>query len=172
MKIDKYYITLTILVFVQILICNYINLSPLIMVSILPVIILCLPVNCSCILSMVLAFACGLATDCLADGLPGLNALSLVAVAFIRRPTLKIIFSNGLFARKENLSCHKHGIGRIVLALIMVQSVFLILYIIADGAGMRPFSFNLLRFLTSLAIGSLVSTTLLPLLANGNDNKG
>lgn len=168
MKINNYYITFTILVFVQILICNYVNLSPLVTISILPVIILCLPVGCSSLLTMALAFAAGFAVDYLADGLMGLNVLALVPVAFLRRQILSIVFGNGLFARNENLSYHKHGTGRIVLALAMAQSIFLIIYIIADGAGMRPFSFNLLRFITSLFAGCLVSTALLPLLAKDN----
>lgn len=168
MKINNYYMTFVIFVFIQILICNYVNLSPLITISILPVIILCLPVECSGILTMVLAFVSGLAVDYLADGLLGLNALALVPAAFLRRRILAMIFGNGLFARNENLSCHKHGIGRISLALVMVQSIFLTIYIIADGAGMRPFSFNLLRFVTSLLAGGLVSIALLSLLANNN----
>lgn len=170
MKINNYYISFVILVFVQILICNYVNLSPLVTISILPVIILCLPVGCSVLFTMALAFISGLAVDYLADGLLGLNTLALVPVAFLRRPVLDIVFGNGLFARNENLSYHKHGIGKICLALVMVQAVFLIVYIIADGAGMRPFSFNLLRFILSLLAGGLVSTALLSLLTNDNKN--
>ena len=170
MKINSYYISLVIMVIVQILICNYVNLSPIVTISILPVVILCLPIKTGSISAMALAFISGLAVDLLADGILGLNALALVPVAFLRREVLTSIFGSGIFAMKENLSYHKHGIGRIAIALVFVQALFLIIYIIADGAGTRPLAFNLVRFTASLITGSLLSMALVFILTNDDRN--
>lgn len=168
MKINKFYITFVLLVFVQILICNYVNLSPLVTLSILPVIILFLPVDCSCLLALILAFASGITVDFLSEGIHGLNALALVPVAYLRKPILEAVFGNGIYDRKENISYRKHGYGRIAIALALVQTIFLIIYIIADGAGTRPFIFNLGRFFISFFAGCLVSMLMVPLLTENN----
>ena len=65
-----------------------------------------------------------------------------------------------VFARNEDFSIKKSGLGKVSIALIIAQALFLLVYILADGAGTRPFSFNLLRFVLSLAAGYGVSILL------------
>jgi len=80
MRHDRF-LTYTIIVIAQMLICNYLHLSHYVTVSILPVAILCLPSRVESIPAMLIAFATGLAVDLLSDGLTGLNTLALVPVA-------------------------------------------------------------------------------------------
>ena len=40
-----------------------------------------------------------------------------------------------------------------------MQSIFLLIYIVADGAGTRPFWFNAARFGASLAAGYVLAMT-------------
>ena len=47
----------------------------------------------------------------------------------------------------------KHGIGKVTFALLIVQGIFLIVYIWADGGPARPLVFNLIRFAASLVAG-------------------
>ena len=72
------------LVIGQILICNFINTGPYLMLSVLPALILCLPPGIPVSLLMLMAAISGLAVDWLAEGITGLNMAALVPVAFVR----------------------------------------------------------------------------------------
>lgn len=158
----KSYTTLVyiLLVVVQILLCNYFHVTPYITLSILPVMILCLPLKISTVAAMFIAFATGLSVDFLAEGLIGINALALVPVAYVRKSLIGFVFGGDLISRGEDFSIRKNGLGEVSMAILLVQSLFLLIYIIADGAGTRPFWFNAARFGASLAAGYLVALLL------------
>ena len=150
MRKAEFYLVYVLLTVAQMLLCNYLHVSPYLMLSILPVMVLCIPIRVPTVWAMVIAFLTGLAVDLLAEGVLGLNVLALVPVAF---------------ARKEDFSVRKNGFGEVALAVFLVQALFLAVYIWADGAGTRPFSFNAIRFGVSLAAGVLVSLLVIDLLA-------
>ena len=145
------------LVIGQILICNFINTGPYLMLSVLPALILCLPPGIPVSLLMLMAAISGLAVDWLAEGIVGLNMLAAVPVAFIRNFTVSLLFGKDKTDRAEGISIRKNGFLRVSAAIIICQSVFSAIYIIADGAGARPFWFNASRFGASLAAGWLLS---------------
>ena len=165
MRKTGYYFVFLLLVVVQMLICNYLNLSAYLMLSILPVMVLCVPLRLPTFWTMLLAFVTGLAVDLLSEGLLGLNALALVPVAFVRKEVIRLIFGDELFARKEDFSLRKNGFGKVALAIFLVQALFLLIYIWADGAGTRPFAFNAIRFGISLAAGWILSLLIVDILA-------
>ncbi|MCI1640119.1 MAG: hypothetical protein LKI42_02450 [Bacteroidales bacterium] len=166
MRRHNFIIIYLLMVVVQILICNYFHLSAYIMLSILPVIILCLPTKIGTVPAMLIAFATGLAVDALSEGMLGINTLSLVPVAFIRKSMINLIFGNELFERKDNISIRKFGYGKVSFAILVVQSVFLLIYIYADGAGTRPLLFNAIRFFLSLLSGYLLSLLIVDIIAS------
>ena len=168
MRQYRYIMTFLLLVVLQIIICNYLNLSQYLSLSVLPMAIMLLPIGCGTVTAMLIAFASGLAVDFLCDGLPGLQALSLVAVAYARTGIIRLVFGSEVFARKENISISKHGLGKVALALAMAQAIFLVIYIIADGAATRPLWFNSLKWLLSVLLGVLVSLVITPLVAPDN----
>ena len=94
MRKTGYYFVFFLLVAVQMLICNYLNLSAWLMLSILPVMILCVPLRLPTFWTMLLAFVTGCAVDLLAEGHLGLNALALVPVAFVRKEVIRLIFGD------------------------------------------------------------------------------
>lgn len=145
------------LVIIQILITNYCRFSTLTTVSILPVMILCLPLSVGTIPAMFIAFATGLATDWLSEGILGINALALVPVAAVRKPVILLLLGKDLIERQEPISIQKNGLAKIFGAIVVLQAVFLAVYITADGAGVRPFWFNAARFAVSLAAGAVLS---------------
>ena len=153
MRKGSYYFVFLLLVAVQMLICNYLNLSPYLTLSILPVLILCVPLRLPTFWTLLLAFATGSAVDLLSEGLLGLNALALVPVAFVR---------------KEVISVRKNGFGKVALAIFLVQALFLAIYIWADGAGTRTLAFNAIRFGVSLAAGWALSLLVIDILAPDN----
>ena len=157
MKESRFFLTYAMVVLVQILICNYLNLSLFVALSLLPVIVLFIPIRYSTSLALFVAFISGLAVDYFAEGLVGLNALALLPVAFCRKSIIKLVFGSEVIARVENLSFHKNGIPHMLTGIIISTSIFLAIYIWADGAGMRPAWFNLTKFGASLILSSLIS---------------
>ncbi len=156
------------LVVAQILICNFINTGPYVFISILPVLVLCLPLNIPSVLLMLVAAACGLAVDWMAEGIVGLNMLALVPVAFIRNFTVTLLFGRDRKDRTEDFSMKKNGFLRVSAAILLCQAVFLAVYIIADGAGTRPFLSCLLRFASSLACGYILSLPVFNILTSND----
>lgn len=165
MNRNHFFLSYLLLLILQMLLSNYFNLSPYISLSILPVMILMLPIRYGTVFAMLLAFASGLAVDWLSEGVIGLNALALVPVALARKGIIYLVFGSEFFVRKENISLRKHGFAKMSVAIVMAQSLFLLIYIWADGAATRPFSFNATRFFVSLIAGWLLSLLLSKALA-------
>ena len=82
MRRSNFFLVYLLLVVAQILICNYFHLTPYVTLSLLPVMVLCLPVRVSTLGALFIAFATGMSVDFLAEGLPGLNTLALLPVGY------------------------------------------------------------------------------------------
>lgn len=165
MKKSGFWLIYIILLVAQLLLSTYANFTPYVMVTLLPVMVLCMPIRMHAILAMVIAFASGLSVDLLSEGLLGLNALALVPVAFARNAIIRLIFGRELFAREEDFSIHRNGFGKVLVALVLSVALFLAIYIWADGAGTRPLLFNAIRFGASLVASTLLSLLVVNLLA-------
>ncbi len=150
----------------QVLLCNYFQFTPYAMLTLLPAMILCVPLTVSTVGCMFLAFASGLAVDWLAEGIIGLSASALVPVALLRKPVIRIFFGEDLITRKDSFSLRKYGMAKVSAAVITCLVVFLTIYIFLDGAGTRPLWFNLIRggvtLLCSYLVSMIVVNTLTP----------
>ena len=155
----------TLLVICQILICNYFQFSPYAMLSILPVMTLCMPLNISTVRCMLTAFVSALAADWLSEGIIGLNAASILPVALLRKPVIRIFFGEDLITRQDSFSISKYGFAKVSAAIMTVTLIFLTIYIILDGAGTKDVWFNLTRGAVSLAASYLVSLIVINTLA-------
>lgn len=157
--------TYILMVIAQMILSNYFHFTPFAMLTILPAMVLCIPTKVNTFLAMIIAFATGLAVDLFAEGALGINALSLVPVAFLRKTLIGTIFGVEPFEQKENLTIKKYGFARVSFAIILVTAVFLIIYILADSAGTRPLWFLGTKFGLSLLASYLVSIILVNLLS-------
>lgn len=151
MKNPTFGIAYILLVIAQIIICNYFQFSPYFVISILPAMVLCVPLTIGTNVCMLIAFATGLSVDWLAEGLIGINAASLIPVAYARKTIIRVFLGEDLISRKDSFSFRKNGIGKIMTAILVAYSIFFIVYVILDGAGLRTFWFNLLRVVLSIA---------------------
>ena len=165
MKKSGFWLIYIILLVAQLLLSTYANFTPYVMVTLLPVMVFCMPIRMDTILAMVIAFASGLSVDLLSEGLLGLNALALVPVAFARNFIIRLIFGRELFAREEDFSIHRNGFWKVLVAIVLSVALFLAIYIWADGAGTRPLLFNAIRFGASLVASTLLSLLVVNLLA-------
>ena len=165
MRKPEFWIVYLLLLVAQLLLSNYFHVTPYIMLTILPVMVLSISIRIGSAGAMLIAFATGLVVDWLSEGVLGLNALALVPVGYLRNPIIRLVFGNEVFARGEDFSLQRSGIGKVSLALLLAQGAFLLVYIWADGAGVRPFWFNAARFGASLAAGFALSLCTLQVLA-------
>ena len=141
----------------QVLLWNFCNFTPLLVIALLPVMILGLPLKCSTVSSMLIAFASGFAVDFLTGAPLGLTCLALVPVAFVRRWVLAAVFGNEIFSRGEEISSGRLGWSKMLLAAVMLNALFLLIYIIADSAGTVPLWAMIVKFIASLALSSALA---------------
>lgn len=160
-----FWIAYILLLVAQLLLSNYFHVTPYIFLTILPVMVLCIPIRVGTVWAMFIACLSGLTVDFLSEGVIGLNALSLIPVAYARNGIIGLIFGPELFARKEDFSVGRCGFGKVAMALFLSLLIFLVIYIWADGAGTRPLWFNGLRLGASLAASFVVSLLTLGALA-------
>jgi hypothetical protein len=165
MKRGEFWIAYVLLLVAQLLLSNYFHVTPYIFLTILPVMVLCIPIRMGTVGAMFVAALTGLAVDYLSEGVLGLNALALIPVAFARNGIIGLVFGRELFARKEDFSVERCGFGKVAMALFLSTLLFLVIYIWADGAGTRPLWFNGLRLAASLGASFVVSLLTLGVLA-------
>ena len=134
----------------QMIICNYFQFTPYIVMTILPAMVLCMPLTIRTPMCMIIAFASGLAVDWLAEGLIGINAASLVPVALARKSIIRIFLGEDLITRSDSFSFNKYSTAKVSAAIMTSIALFLAIYIILDGAGTRPLWFNIAYFGASL----------------------
>jgi len=167
--VQNFGILFTCLLVAQMVISNYFNFGPYVLLSVLPAMIICLPVSIDTIWTMIIAFASGLLIDCTSDGLPGLNAMALVPVALSHKTIIRFFLGEDLLNRGEDFSFKKNGAAKISWAIIAAQTMFFIIYILGDGAGVRPLWFNLARFAGGMLCSLPMSLITANILTSGNN---
>ena len=171
MKGSRFILVYVILVIAQILLRNYCNFTQYLAISFLPAMIMCLPLDKSTVSGMFIAFITGFIVDFLTDGQLGLTILALVPVALVRRWVILAVFGEEVFSSGENISFNRQGAEKIFLSIFMLTSIFMLVFIAADGAGTRPFWFNLVKFLISVLLSSAVSYFIAKLLCADYDSR-
>ena len=157
MKGQNFGLLFFLLVIGQVILCNFPNLGPYITLSLLPAMILCVPLTVSTPMCMLLAFATGLSVDWLSEGLIGINAAALIPVALMRKPLIRFFLGEDIITRSDSFSIRKNGAGKISTILLLSILIFLSIYIFLDGAGTRPLEFNAIRLGVSLVCNYLLA---------------
>lgn len=151
MKTQNFGLLYFLMVLGQMVLCNFADFSPFVMLTMLPAMVICVPLSVSTPACMLLAFATGLSVDWLSEGLIGINAASLVPVALMRKPLIRFFLGEDIITRSDSFSFRKNGLSKISFILIISTLIFLSIYVFLDGAGTRPAWFNLTRTGASLA---------------------
>ena len=161
---NRFVLTYVLLVIAQMLLCNYFHFTPYIMLTILPIMVFCIPTRVSVFWTLIIAFVTGLAVDYFAEGIIGLNAAALLPVAILRRTLIEAIFGPEPFEQEENITVKKYGLAKVSLAIFIITAIFLLIYNIADCAGTRPFIFILAKVCLSLLASYILSLLAINLL--------
>lgn len=167
MKISQNFgILYTLMVIGQVILCNYTQLGPYILLSMLPAMVLCIPTSVSTISCMLIAFASGLSVDWLSEGLLGLNTAAILPVALARKSIIKVFMGEDLISRGDSFSYRKNGFAKISAAHSICLITFLSIYIILDVAGTLPTGFCIIKgivsFICNFFLAILVTNILSP----------
>ncbi len=162
---NRFVLTYVLLVIAQMLLCNYFHFTPYVMLTILPIMVFCIPTRVSVFWTLIIAFVTGLAVDYFAEGIIGLNAAALLPVAILRRTLIEAIFGPEPFEQEENITVKKYGLAKVSLAIFIITAIFLLIYNIADCAGTRPFIFILAKVCLSLLASYILSLLAINLLS-------
>ena len=159
-------IVFSVLVFiVQLIICNYVHISPLVGIYLLPLIIFCLPLNWRPVSVMVISFGLGLLLDLLSGGLLGLNAGAAVFAAALRKFSYRVSVSRD--RQDKTIFATPRTVGAVKFYAFL--SCGTVLYTAAcvalDCITFRSGTFILAKFalssLVSLAVSFIISFSFL-----------
>lgn len=156
MTSGKFLILTFIVLLIQLFVAEFINLSTLLYIVITPLPILMLPYNFNNSLIMVIAFAIGLLTDLSYDGVMGLNAAALVAVAFFRKPVVKLVVSKTTRENLTEINSHTLGRSSLTVILLLLYSLFFLFYIALDNVLYFSFVYTLARFIINVIVNTFI----------------
>jgi rod shape-determining protein MreD len=145
---------------VQLAISNFLNLGPWITISLIPFLILQIPLQRTPHVVMLSAFGLGLLLDWLSAGVLGLNAFAALMAAAPRRLLYRLIV-NG--ERQEPLwipLLRDTGLLKYLNYLLSLTAIYLAAFILLDCVSVRPFGFILVKFVVSTLISTLLGLLL------------
>lgn len=154
------YITLGAIVIVcQILVSEYVNIWAVLYIAVFPQFIILLPPTMNRSAYMLVAFILGLSIDLFADGVLGLNAAALTAMAYFRPSILKLTIPKASFENYENQPLIPRTVELPKLALIntMLLAVFFTVYVLLDSAATFTFGYTMLKIFLCIAANSIIT---------------
>ena len=157
MRTQSFGVLFVLMLLGQMILCNFAGFSPYVMLTLLPAMIICVPLTVSTPMCMLIAFASGLSVDWLSEGIIGLNASALIPVSLMRKPLIRFFLGEDLIVRSDSFSFRKNGTGKISLVMGVSLVIFLSIYIFLDGAGTRPVWFNMTRFGVSFVCNMILA---------------
>ncbi len=149
-----------ILVFLlQLAISNYLNLGPWITISLIPFLIVQIPLQRSPHVVMLAAFGLGLLLDWLSAGVLGLNAFAAVMAAAPRRILYRLLINDEQDSTWIPL-IRTAGIDKYLKYLLILTAIYLAAFILLDCMSVRPFWFILVKFVASTLVSTLLGLLL------------
>ena len=145
---------------IQLAISNFLNLGTWITISLIPFLILQIPLQRTPHVVMLSAFGLGLLLDWLSAGVLGLNAFAALMAAAPRRLLYRLII-NG--ERKDVLwipLLRDTGLPKYLNYLLSLTAIYLAAFILLDCVSVRPFGFILVKFVASTLVSSLLGLLL------------
>ncbi len=146
----RYLISGALILFVQFLLCEFVNIWPPLYIAIIPIFIILLPNELNSISLLLLSFTIGLLTDALSDGILGLNASACCAMAYFKAPIIKMV------TKYYNTNQPNSKFSYLLISYI----IFFIVYIILDGLHSNDYLFLLIRLAVNVVVNVVLAYTL------------
>jgi hypothetical protein len=133
----------------QLVISDYVHLGPWVCLTLIPLLILSIPLSHSPHAVLLIAFALGLGLDVLSDGVPGLNAFAAVLAAAPRKFFYRILVNADRQDKTEVPKIREVGLMKYLRYLGILTAIYLLAYIVLDCVSFRPPLFLLGKFIIS-----------------------
>lgn len=157
----------TLVFLLQLVISDYVHLGPWLFLTLLPFLIISIPLNRSVHWVMLSAFAMGILLDVLSDGVVGLNAFAAVLAAAPRKFFYRILVNGDRQDDTLVSTPAQSGLVKYLKFLGAVTAVYVAGYLLLDCVGSRPAFFVATRWVAS----TLLSTGVCLLLAFAIQNR-
>ena len=164
MKEWHFWIVFVLLTIAQIVLCNFLSLPGYAVLSVLPVLILMLPLRMGDIPMMAVAFALGFAVDFFSTGMLGLTSAALVPVGLARNSLISLLFGEELGPREGELTITIFGVPKFALATLLLCVLYFAVFVWVDSAGTLGFWACLLRAALSILVSTPVCLAVAKLL--------
>lgn len=141
---------------VQILLNNYLNISQYVLVSLLPLVVMSLPLKRSTNFALFVAFFAGMAVDLLSSSQLGCTSICLLVCAFLKNTVFKLVYGDEIFSYRDGCPLTYQSSRETGIAISILCAIYFLLYALIDSAGTLPLNVNLLRWVISSAISALL----------------
>lgn len=145
---------------VQLAVSDFLNLGPWITISLIPFLILQIPLQRTPHVVMLSAFGLGLLLDWLSAGVLGLNAFAALMAAAPRRLLYRLIVNS---ERQDPLwipLLRDTGLPKYLNYLLSLTAIYLAAFILLDCVSVLPFGFILVKFAASTLVSTLLGLLL------------
>lgn len=147
----RYLLTSAVILLLQAVLDNLLDFSTLLYPAPIAAVIFLMPVQLRGIPALFAAFAAGLLSDLLGNGILGLNAAALTAAALVRYPLLQWFTPENALEKYICPSRISMGYSRFLLFLTLLYLLFFLIALPVEGAGLDTPGFLLLRTAVSTA---------------------
>lgn len=158
MKNQSFIFSFILLMLVQFALGRY-GQFPYLYISLLPAMIMCLPMALPTWLCCIIAFLCGLGADFICDGVLGLNAVALVPIAAVNKTFVGFFISEELVERHYAFSFRQNGLGKVGGLMFLEICIYMLIYNITDNMG----DTGNLVFISIKTVCSILASSLLGL---------
>lgn len=144
----------------QLIIADYLHLGPWVSLTLIPFLIVSIPLSRSPHAVMLAAFGLGLGLDILSAGVLGLNAFAAVLAAAPRKFFYRTLVNADRQDKTEVPLPAETGLVKYIKYLTAVLAIYLAAYILLDCVSVRPPAFLAVKFAVS-TVASLALSLLL-----------
>ncbi len=140
----------------QVLLSNFINFGPNIMIAVYPLFILTLPTNTSRISMMLWSFALGLGVDYLTDSIMGINAAAAVFLAFVQPTIFKLVCRKGELENQIRPGLTELGLPRFLLFIILGLTIHHMSIVLLENFSFTFYIDSFIRITLSLLVNTIL----------------
>lgn len=158
---NSLYLYTAIVVLIQLFLCNFVNLGTYISISLLPGLILCLPLRMKKWQMMIYAFVISLVIDAFGIAVYGLTACSLLPVAFFYPNIAMFFFGMDCLDKGETISFGKYSSVQILSMIFVTYLLFFAIYFLFEPFESNSFLFILFKIIINSLISSFLGAVML-----------
>jgi len=141
---------------IQVLMSNFINFGPLLIIVVYPLFILTMPTTTPTSSLMLWAFAMGLGVDYFTDSIMGLNAAAAVFLAFVQPLVFKLVCRKGELENQIRPGLTELGLRRFLSFIFIGLVIHHVAIILLENFSLAFSLHSLIRIVLSLFVNTVL----------------